>query len=64
TAAQDGTDLDVAARVRVLNGRTWLGRRLRSLLHPLSGLLGVRGTGSVTDAKWTLSPFSKSRATR
>lgn len=62
TAAADGTDLNIAARVRLLNKKTWLGRIIRQLLRPISGLFGVRATGSIAAPKWTMSPFSRSTA--
>jgi hypothetical protein len=62
TAAADGTDLDIVARLRLLNRKTWLGRCLRFLLSPLSGLLGVRGTGSISSPQWASAPFSRSSA--
>ena len=62
TAAADGTDLNIVARLRLLNSKTWLGRCLRFLLSPLSGLLGVRATGSISSPEWASAPFSRSSA--
>ena len=62
TAAADGTDLDIVARVRLLNKKTWLGRRIRDLLSPLSGLFGIRATGSLAEPHWSSAPFSRSSA--
>ncbi|MBQ6246043.1 MAG: hypothetical protein IJK04_04200 [Kiritimatiellae bacterium] len=62
TAASDGTDLNLIARLRILNRKTWLGRCLHFLLSPLSGLMGVRATGNVFEPRWTSAPFSRSTA--
>lgn len=59
TALADGSDIDIVARVRLMNKRTWLGRIVQRLLSPLSGLLGVRGTGSLESPRWIMAPFSK-----
>ena len=62
TAAADGTDLNLVARLRILNRKSWLGRCLHFLLSPISGLLGVRATGDISAPHWTSAPFSKSTA--
>ena len=62
TAASDGTDLNLVARLRILNRKTWLGRCLHFLLSPLSGLLGVRATGDISSPHWASAPFSRSTA--
>ncbi len=62
TADADGSDLDLVVRVRLLNEKSWVGRRVRDLLRPLSGLFGLHATGSASSPRWTVSPFSKSSA--
>ncbi len=62
TASADGSEIDIVARVRLMNKRTWLGRLVQRLLSPISGLFGVRASGSFESPSWTLAPFSKSSA--
>ncbi|MBR3086991.1 MAG: hypothetical protein IKH04_11375 [Kiritimatiellae bacterium] len=62
TAMADGSQIDIVARIRLMNKRTWIGRVIQRLLSPLSGLLGVRATGSVDSPRWAMAPFSKSSA--
>ena len=62
TASADGSEIDIVARVRLMNKRTWLGRLVQRLLSPISGLFGVRASGSFDSPRWTLAPFSKSSA--
>ena len=62
TASADGSEIDIVARVRLMNKRTWLGRLVQRLLSPISGLFGVRASGSFESPSWTLAPFSRSAA--
>lgn len=62
TASADGSEINIVARVRLMNKKTWIGRMVQRLLSPLSGLFGVRATGSIESPRWALAPFSRSSA--
>ena len=55
----DGSELDAVMQLRLLNERSWIGRKVGLLLSPFWRIFALRAFGSLQEPHWSIAPFSR-----